>query len=455
MDGRRIYDQGEPQSSDEADEPRTSLGKRGQSTASKGRRSASPGKKKQPEAEAPKKWTPVIFIDGDQRQSTQMSVRTVESNAMLPVRPFLPTEHLDEQALKDMAKDLLEAENRMQANQAVANQPARRTRRPRLSRVDQVNRQRQALRAAIEAGAGAEIASLALRARCHKSTARKLEIRHQLTGSIPEYRYNHTKPPGTADQIMQIMTSPQGTYFSATQVKQQMPSVSKRYIARVLKQRGWRYRKLRHTPRPRGLAPAEITRVLRVCLPAFARDDETLLYLDEVYFPYNHTPNKCWRPKDQPFSGFKERVTSKEQLTCIALCSQTRLIAIQISEAAMDGEALVHFLTEALKCEGLPDRVVVLLDNATYHRSAQVRRSSIGSLLLDNVTACYELNLIEMVFSRVKQLWKRRPSVPSIEEEVRQVVDCFREAQVPQDFAGYRRQYLRNAERMLQTSTDN
>ena len=455
MNKRKIPDHVELHGTSDSDGPREALGKRAQSTASKGRRSSSPTKKKEPEVKELKRWTPVIFIDGDLNQPSQRAVRAVESNSQLTVTPFLPTQYLDDQALKDMAKDLLETENRMQAEQAAANQPARRRRRPRLTRINEVNRQRQALRAALAGDGGADAASLALMAGCHKSTARKMEIRYQLTGTIPDYRYNNTKPPGTADQIMQIMTSPEGFYLSATQVKQQMPTVSKRYIARVLKQRGWRYRKLRHTPPPRELAPSEIRRVLRVCLPAFARDDETLLFLDEVMFPYNHTPVRCWRPKDQPFTGYKERVQGKEQLTCVALCSKTRVIAIQISEDTMDGEALVYFLTEALKCEGLPDRVVVLLDNARFHTSVLVRQSSIGQFLLKNVTSCYELNLIEMVFSRVKQLWKRRPSVPTVDEEVHQVVSCFRQAQLPQDFAGYRRQYLRNAAELLQTSGDN
>lgn len=253
---------------------------------------------------------------------------------------------------------------------------------------------------------------------------------------------------------MAIMTSQEATYWSAAQVKQQMPTVSKRYISRVLKQSGWRYRRIRHTPPPRKFSPAEIRRVVRFCLPAFAKDSESLLFLDEVLFPLNLTPKSVWRHKDQPFTGFKERTACKRFITCLALCSKTRVIAIQMTEASMDSEALIYFLTEALKLEELPDRVAVLLDNARYHTSVLVRRSSIGQFLVKNVTRCYELNMIEMVFSKVKHLWKLRPTVATIEEEVQQIVQIFRQCQLPQDFAGYRRNYLRNAKLMLQLAKE-
>jgi hypothetical protein len=93
--------------------------------------------------------------------------------------------------------------------------------------------------------------------------------------------------------------------------------------------------------------------------------------------------------------------------------------------------------------------VTVLLDNAKYHTSLFINQSSIGKYLVFNVAKCWELNMIEVFFSKIKHRWQTRAVVRRREDEVEQLIRMFRECQVAEDFGGYRRQYLRNVQEIL------
>jgi transposase len=343
----------------------------------------------------------------------------------------------------EMAEGMLEEEE-LAADIDRGARPQRRAK-DKKSWKQKVNLQRDLVRADMEAGRVRSLDEMVDRLGCHKSTARRLRDRQFFLRHIPGYEYNNQRPPEVAQNIIGLMTSDEGRYFSTSSVKQRMPEVSKKFVARTLRQNGLRYRRIRHTRPPRHFDQAEVCRVLSTALPAFDRADESLLFLDEVIFPLNHTPTHCWRHKDDTGDGYKERTQCKTQLTCIALCSKTRVIAVQLHTEEMQAQAIIHFLTEVLQRHRTTDKVVVLLDNAKYHSAQLVRESNVGPYLLFSVPRCWELNLIEVLFSKAKEKWRRRISVRCAEEEASQVVKVFRECQVAADFAGYRRQYLRNA----------
>lgn len=391
----------------------------------------------------------MILIDSEEMGEATMEVREVEMQVDLTVQPFLVAGRLDKEALMEMAGELLRAE---QQAEAAARPPRQYPVRLKQSWKEKVNLQRERARAEMLGGEVANLQALSARLGLHHSTAKKLRDSYFATGSIPAFEYNHLHPSETAAEVVQMVESPAGRYFSAGEVKRRMPQLSRKFIRRSLRQGGLRYRRIRHTKKKREFPEAEVCRVLSTCLPAFDRDEESLLFLDEVIFPYNQTPLYCWRDPREPLEGYQERTADGARLTAIALCSKKRMIAIQIHSGNMDGYGVIHFVTEVLRRVELPERVVVLLDNAKYHDSKMVLGSSIGRYLLGSVVDCYELNLIEVCFSKAKNLWKRRTVAASEEQEVRQIIRIFRECQVPKDYAGYRRHYLRNAQLMLRNA---
>ena len=393
----------------------------------------------------------MIWIDEEEMGQTTMEVREVDKQVDFAVQPFLVAGRLDKEALLEMAGELLRAE---QQTEAAERPPRQYPVRLKQSWKEKVNLQRERARAEMLGGEVANLQALSARLGLHRSTAKKLRDSYFVTGSIPAFEYNHQHPPETAAEVVQMVESPEGRYFSAGEVKRRMPELSRKFIRRCLRQGGLRYRRIRHTKKKREFYKPEVCRVLSTCLPAFDRDEESLLFLDEVIFPYNHTPLYCWRDPREPLEGYKERTADGARLTAIALCSKKRMIAIQIYSGDMDGYGLVYFLTKVLRRVELPERVVVLLDNAKYHTSKLVMKSSVGRYLLGSVAKCYELNLIEVCFSKIKNMWKRRTVAASEEQEVLQIIRIFRECQVPKDYAGYRRHYLRNAQQMLQNATE-
>ena len=389
----------------------------------------------------------MVWIGAPQFHESRMDVRPVVANAHLHVQPFAVQASLEAEVLRDMATGMLEEEER-EADIGRGARPQRRVKDKQTWR-DRVNSQRDATRADLESGRVRSLDQMVERLGCHKSTARKLRDRQFFLRHIPGYDYNNLRSPEVAQNILGLMTSEEGKYFSTASVKQRMPGVSRKFVARTLKKHGLRYTRIRHTRPPRTFDRTEVCRVLSTALPAFNRADESLLFLDEVIFPLNHTPTHCWRHKDDTGAGYKERTQCKTQLTCIALCSKTRVIAIQLHTEEMQAQAIIYFLTEVLQRHQTTSKVVVLLDNAKYHSAQLVRESSVGPYLLFSVPRCWELNLIEVLFSKAKEKWQRRPSVRCAEEEVSQVIRVFRECQVAADFTGYRKQYLRNILQVL------
>src|SRR3990167_151763 len=365
MSERRIRRHSQPGEASLDEEARDGSERTPQSTARKGIRS--PRRSKTP-AEGPsltRRCTPVVLVDSVQTHETRMDQWPVVTQCQLTVQPFSVEAVLDQETLLEMAGDLLQQEE--DGGEARPTARPRRVRRSKQWWKDKVNRARDAVRGRMAAGRAGDVGGLAGQAGCHEHTVRKLLRRELLLGPVPRYDYNHQHPPEVAQNILGLMTSEEGKYFSTASVKQRMPGVSRKFVARTLKKHGLRYTRIRHTRPPRTFDRTEVCRVLSTALPAFNRADESLLFLDEVIFPLNHTPTHCWRHKDDTGAGYKERTQCKTQLTCIALCSKTRVIAIKLHTEEMQAQAIIYFLTEVLQRHQTTSKVVVLLDNAKYH----------------------------------------------------------------------------------------
>lgn len=108
------------------------------------------------------------------------------------------------------------------------------------------------------------------------------------------------------------------------------------------------------------------------------------------------------------------------------------------------------FLTTFLSKWRSSGKLVILLDNAGWHVANTILKSEFSQLLLYNVPKMYQLNLIELTFSKAKAEWRKRPTMETIEEEIRSLVRIFNEVIPQKGFAGYRRQYLRQAKQIIE-----
>ena len=224
-----------------------------------------------------------MFIDQERGFETRIDERLVETFARFPAQPFLVEHMLDKDALVSMAEDLLRAEE--EAVEQARPVRRRRVRPAKLSWKDKINRQREAVRRAGTDGENKDLYVISRRGGSSPHTTRRNIGRQLILGFLPTFDYNFQRPADDRNRVLGIMTSDEGKYFSISAVKQRLPDMSRKYIARTLKQAGLRYRRIRHTRPPRRFDESEVRRVLSRALPAFDRDDESLLFLDEVIFP--------------------------------------------------------------------------------------------------------------------------------------------------------------------------
>lgn len=88
--------------------------------------------------------------------------------------------------------------------------------------------------------------------------------------------------------------------------------------------------------------------------------------------------------------------------------------------------------------------VKIVLDRASWHRASKITESKFGKYLLFTPPKRPEYNLVELYFSAVRDKFRRRKQVNSVEEELGQIFEIFRNCDDPKSFSGYRRQILRN-----------
>lgn len=325
-----------------------------------------------------------------------------------------------------------------------------RPRRPRVERIDQVNALREEISLTISNTESQSYREVAKRVGCHTSTVKSLFLELVIRGDPKEYNYNNQHSIETDTELNNLINEPANQFLSTTDYKRRVPVCSKKYIRRCLKNNGLRYKKLerrRKVKDEQKYNKGELKKVIWTTVQAMARDDETILFLDEATFPCNQTTDYCWmRDREEPIYNRRD---STESLFLIALCSQRGYVAYQVHSKEPNKEAIHYFLSQAL--EGLEEkkRIVILLDNAGWHLSNLTTSSKMSELLLFNVPCCWESNLIEITFSKMKSLWRQRRVVRTIGEEVENLVRVVRGGWSEKNFGGYRRQYYRQLEALL------
>jgi len=322
--------------------------------------------------------------------------------------------------------------------------------RPKLTRREEIDALREEISLTINTTEFKSYRDVARRVCCHTSTVKSVYLQLALRGKPVEYQYNHLHSPETVERLDTLINEPASQYFTTLDYKRRVPVCSKDFIRGRLKASGKRYVKLkreRKVKEEKNLDKRELKGVIWTAVQAMARERETILFLDEAAFPCNQTTDYCWvRGGERVVYNRRER---NENLHVIALCSQSGYVAFQVHSKEPNKEAIHFFLSQVLDRVRDKDRVVILLDNAGWHHSNLVERSKMRELLLFNVAYCWESNMIENTFSKMKSLWRQRRVARTVEEEVETLVGMFREGWSRRDFAGYRRQYYRQLEGLL------
>lgn len=302
---------------------------------------------------------------------------------------------------------------------------------------------------------------------CHPQTvARITQWLNNSTLPVPEYIYNNSHSQETLEALDSSIRDPVSAMFSVTDFKRRNSGCSKKFIQKRLKTvHGLRYLKLKRERKDPNKDKYNKTRmdlsllrtvVWRSAL-AFAKNSETILFLDECEFAFYQTTDYSWAKSDER-PVYNRRTTGEEALHVVAICSQERMVAFQIFEGHPSKYDIYYFLKTFLDkwgeaAEGVRTRaksLVILLDNAGWHVANLITKSCMSPFLQHSVPYAFELNLIELIFSKAKAEWRKRPVTESLKEEVDFLVEVFKRRVGEKGFEGYKRQYLRQVKDVVE-----
>lgn len=367
---------------------------------------------------------------------------------------YKPKSHLFKADLSMKTAEVKEILEDLQRGSRMGNEElkedSREERRERTPRDHQVNELRNKIAQVIRQHTTPSFKGVAKQVGCYVSTVKSVYLQLFLVGQPQQYHYENIKPSEVVARLDHLIADPSNTYLTTIDYKRRVPECSKVFIRRRLRAAGLKYKKLAREPREdkkRSFNKTQLRGVIWTAVQALARDDETMLFLDEAIFPCFQTSTHCWQRDEQHV--IYNRRQSDDTLHVIALCSHKRYVAFQVLTREPNKECIHYFLTEVLKRLEDKKKVVILLDNAGWHVANLVRNSSVSKVLLFNTAYCWQSNFIENTFSKMKALWRRRRLATTVEEEVETVVDMFRRGWTRRDFDGYRRQYYRQLKELM------
>ena len=330
------------------------------------------------------------------------------------------------------------------------------TKRPPPTWKDIVNRKRQHVQRVIQLQATTNIAEVARRTGTHRSTVKSIMREMQVTKTVQPYEYNNLKPKAEDDSLQATINQLGDSFMMVTEIKRLHPTFSRKKILERLHENGYRYRlqpKEEENPKPVKINSGRVCRVISHICQAICDPNTTILYIDEMKFPLRQTMEKRWTHVGLPRENtlvYNRRPVPKETLTAIALCSLEKFEAVQVFRYEVTGTDFLYFLNEAVQQLPPHRHYTIIADNASWHHCKQVSQAEVSKFLFFNHAKMYQLNVIENAFSFVRHGFRSRPTVNTMEEEAKRIVDIFFDQDSGERFKGYFRHHLRNLQEFLE-----
>jgi transposase len=310
-----------------------------------------------------------------------------------------------------------------------------------------VNRKRASAKKVVEKSATTTINKLAKEARVSKKMTKRTLTLIAMGDEPAVYQYQNSHPKELVDRIKSIMDDPDNKYYNSGTIKRLVAPniVSKRFIQRTYRAKGFKYLRLRKTGKKK-----VIERYLHERIPSIyslasqgfeAAEDECVYFLDECKFPLHSTGAYCWvkNSEDLVFNDREDNMI----IHVIALCDRNGWIAFQICLEEVRSADFLYFVRTVLNRIASDKRVKIILDNGSWHCSKVIQNSDIFRFLAYNAPYFYEGNLIEMGFSAVKDTFRTRRVYHSLQDEIQCLIDNFLDPRHAGRFPGYGRMYLR------------
>lgn len=312
-----------------------------------------------------------------------------------------------------------------------------------------VNNKRQKIAAILQSQSKPVLTKVALQCQASYELVKKVEREMAMLGSASEFRYPNQHTSVEMVQLSRTLSTVHNTFKTIQDIKKENPSFSRKFIARELHQRGLKWKEVPRapfTPKERGIPPdpENICYVITNQAEILSRQDTVLIFMDEMKLHLYQTAPKHWTFDKMPDTRQYDDRPSQRLITALAACTVEGFIAVNLVDGEVNSNDTAEFLERLIESQPNDKRYVILLDNATWHKSKLMNESDAWRFLLFNEKRQYKLNLIENAFSYVRDFFRKRPEFESREEEMRHILNIFFDSKQKERFEGFHRNHIRN-----------
>ena len=163
-------------------------------------------------------------------------------------------------------------------------------------------------------------------------------------------------------------------------------------------------------------------------------EQDNIVSIDESSFDTHIDNNYGWSIKGQPINVMKK--LKRERFSVVSSVTNKKVIYTQLVKGSVRKEQFIEFMKETIKRTN--NRSSYLMDNATIHKSKELKQliDDNKRKIIYNVPYSPENNPIEMVFSKVKLLVKKKRTNDIVNNLKRNIVNGFKKI-TKQDLTGY------------------
>ena len=317
---------------------------------------------------------------------------------------------------------------------------------PQLSRKEKVNKKREFIQRVLTHQADLNLREVARYTKSCWNTVKSVRTEMLVHGQLIPYEYNFLKTSEELTQLHETIEEAQETGMGVVDIKRINPTFSKKKILEEMHEKGLKYKPLprqRKNPRTQVPSSTRVCRVISHLCQGLADNSVEVLYCDEMKFPLCQTSTHAWTSLPQEERGVYNRRPDERMLTAIAMCSTKGFVAVQVYSKEVTGGDFLYFMNKAIASLPEGKSYSCLLDNAGWHHANLVASSEVKKFFFFNEPRMFQLNIIENAFSFVRDAFRKRPVVETMEEEAKEILRIFFAEENEKRFKGLLRNHLR------------
>lgn len=258
-----------------------------------------------------------------------------------------------------------------------------------------------------------------------------------------------------SSQVLRVLARKEGCILSLPQTRKVLKSLGYRYLSnrRSFHRANQRTKVLLKTEAEKD----QFLRVTSLLLHGALSRHYLTVFVDEMTLNLNQTPLFMWKKGQTIPITREDSPHERTQIVAIVACSSDEILGYQFFQTSVRASDFSFFmiqLDQSIATSHPECMISYLMDNSPVHTLYHLEQTSIPEKVIFNVVGLSSINLVELLFSKMRYLFRSRFKKQSYFEELKQLLELFTEGNKQKDFRGYSRQWLRNLNLILKMNFD-